>query len=71
MLGTIHAGSNFSTTHEMEPGNEWKPALVNTAIDGKAMFFKAIGRSEHTVHSEFKELQDGMSVAQAVELLLH
>jgi hypothetical protein len=71
MLGTIHAGSNFSTTHEMEPGNEWKPALVNTAIDGKAMFFKEIGRSEHTVHSEFKELQDGMSVAQAVELLLH
>jgi hypothetical protein len=69
MLGTIHAGSNFSTTHEAEPGNEWKPAQVNTMIDGKALFFKEIGRNEHTVHSEFKELPDGMSVAQAVELL--
>jgi len=69
MLGTIHAGSNFSTTHEVEPGNEWKPALVNTSIDGKALFFKEIGRNEHTIHSEFKELPDGMSVAQAVEML--
>jgi len=69
MLGTIHAGSNFSTTHELEPGGEWKSSLVTTAIDGKALFFKEIGRSEHTVHSEFKELPDGMSLAQAVDLL--
>jgi hypothetical protein len=70
MLGTIHAGSSFSTTHEEEPGDEWKPALVNTAIDGKALFFKEIGRNEHIVHSEFKELPDGIGVGQAVEMLL-
>ena len=70
MLGTIHAGSSFATTHEVEPGNEWKPALVSTMIDGKALFFKEIGRNEHTVHSDFKELPDGMSIAQAVELLM-
>jgi hypothetical protein len=69
ILGTIHAGSTFSTEHEMEPGGEWKDALVNTAIEGKAMLFKEIGRNEHVVHSEFKRLPDNISVADAVQLL--
>jgi hypothetical protein len=70
ILGTVHAGSSFSTEHEMEPGGDWKDALVNTAIEGKAMLFKEIGRNEHVVHSEFKELPDSTTVVQAVELLL-
>ena len=41
LLGTVHAGSSFSTEHEMEQGGEWKVALVNTAIEGKACPFKA------------------------------
>ena len=45
-------------------------ALVHTAIEGKAMLFKEIGRNEHVVHSEFKELPDNTTVVQAVELLL-
>jgi hypothetical protein len=69
LLGTIHAGSSFSTAHEMEPGNEWKPSKVDTEIDGKAIFFKTIGRSEHTVHSDFKLLPPDISVAQAAEIL--
>lgn len=69
LLGTIHAGSSFSTEHEMEQGGEWKDALVNTAIEGKAMLFKEIGRNEHVVHSEFKRMSDNISVADAVALL--
>jgi hypothetical protein len=69
ILGTIHAGSSFATTHEMEPGGEWKGAVVNTAIEGKAMLFKEIGRQEHVAHSEFKQVPDDISVAQAVELI--
>ena len=69
LLGTIHAGSSFHTMHEMEPGGEWKDALVNTAIEGKAMLFKEIGRNEHVVHSDFKRLPDNISVAEAVGLL--
>jgi hypothetical protein len=71
LLGTVHAGSSFSTEHEMEPGNEWKSSVVTTAIEGKALLFKEIGRNEHTVHSEFKELPANISVAQAVALLEH
>ena len=70
LLGTIHAGSSFSTEHEMEQGGEWKDALVNTAIEGKAMLFKEIGRNEHVVHSEFKRMSDNINVAEAVALLL-
>jgi hypothetical protein len=70
LLGTIHAGSSFSTEHEVEPGGEWKGAMVNTAIAGKAMLFKEIGRNEHLVHSEFKRMSDNISVTEAVALLV-
>ncbi|MBB5327394.1 hypothetical protein [Tunturiibacter gelidoferens] len=69
LLGTVHAGSSFNTTHEMEPGGDWKDAVVNTAIEGKAMLFKEIGRNEHMIHSEFQQLPPDISVAQAVEML--
>jgi hypothetical protein len=69
LLGTVHAGSGFATTHEMEPGGDWKDATVNTAIEGKAMLFKEIGRNEHVVHSDFQQLPPDTSVAQAVEML--
>src|SRR5216683_446258 len=70
LLGTIHAGSSFSTEHEMEQGGEWKGALVNTAIEGKAMLFKEIGRNEHVVHSEFKRMSNNINVAEGVALLV-
>src|SRR5882757_729695 len=70
LLGTVHAGSSFSTEHEMEQGGEWKDALVNTAIEGKAMLFKEVGRNEHVVHSEFKRMSDSINVADAVALLV-
>jgi hypothetical protein len=69
LLGTIHAGSSFSTAHEVEPGNEWIMSKVDTEIVGKVIFFKTIGRSEHTVHHEFKLLPGDVSVAQAVKML--
>jgi hypothetical protein len=69
LLGTVHAGSSFATMHEMEPGGEWKNAMVNTAIEGKALLFKEIGRNEHVVHTEFKRLPDIVSVTDAVALL--
>ncbi len=69
LLATIHAGSNFSTTRERVYGNEWKTALLDTDINGKAIFFKAIAKKEHAEHREFKVLPMDMTVAQAVEML--
>jgi hypothetical protein len=69
LLGTVHAGSSFNTTHEAEPGGDWKDAIMNTAIEGKAMLFKEIGRNEHVVHSEFMQVPQDISLAQAVEMV--
>jgi hypothetical protein len=69
ILGTIHAGSYFNTTHEIAPGNEWKPSVVNTAIEGKALLFKEIGKNQHVVNGEFKLLPPNLTLAEAVDML--
>jgi hypothetical protein len=70
LIATIHAGSNFSTTRDRVFGNEWKTASLDTDINGRAIFFKAIGKKEHAVHSTFKQLPDEITVPQAVAMLV-
>jgi hypothetical protein len=69
LLATIKAGSNFSTTREPVQGDEWKTATMDTDINGRAVFFKSIGRKEHAEHSAFEKVPTDISVAQAVGLL--
>ncbi len=69
LLGTIKAGSNFSTTREPVMGDEWKTAMMDTDINGRAVFFKAIGRKEHAEHSDFTQMPMETTVAQAVGML--
>ncbi|MGH9596132.1 MAG: hypothetical protein ACRD3K_04985 [Edaphobacter sp.] len=51
-------------------GRLGKSSVVTTAIEGRVLLFKEIGRNEHRVHSEFKELPDGITVGLAVGMLL-
>jgi len=69
LIATIKAGSNFATTRDRVAGNEWKTAVLDTDINGRAIFFKAIGKKEHAEHSEFKVLPMDMTVPQAVAAL--
>lgn len=69
LVATIKAGSNFDTTRERVYGTEWKTQTLDTDINGRAIFFKMIGRKEHAVHSDFKVVPDGISVADAVSML--
>jgi hypothetical protein len=69
LLGTIRAGSTFSTAHQPEPGNEWKMSAVDTEIDGKLLFFKSIGKREQVAHHNFKLLASDIGVPQAVTML--
>jgi hypothetical protein len=69
LLATIRAGSNFATTRDPVPGNEWKTAMMDTDINGRAIFFKSIGRKEHAEHTDFTRLPVDITVPQAVELL--
>jgi hypothetical protein len=69
LVATIRAGSNFSTQREPVPGNEWKTAVLDTDINGRAIFFKAIGKKEHAEHSDFVQIPMETTVTQAVALL--
>jgi hypothetical protein len=70
LVATIKAGSNFSTTRDRVRADEWKTAVLDTDINGRAIFFKAIGRKQHAAHSNFRQLPDDITVGQAVALLL-
>ena len=69
LLATIHAGSGFATTRLHAEGYDWKTETVHTDINGKAMFLKTIARQEDARHSEFKQIPNGISVADAVKML--
>ncbi len=68
ILATIHAGSRFATERSPTTAGEWKTTLIDTDINGRAIFFKAISRKQHSEHGDFREISDGTTVAQAVEM---
>ena len=71
LLATIHAGSSFATSRDPTSNAatpEWKTTLIDSAIEGKAILFKAIARNEHAEHSDFIRVADDLSVAQAVAI---
>jgi hypothetical protein len=69
LVATIRAGSNFSTEREPVPGNEWKTAVLDTDINGRAIFFKSIGKKEHAEHSDFVQIPMDTTLTEAVALL--
>jgi hypothetical protein len=69
LVATIKAGSNFATTRDHVGGEEWKTATLDTDIDGRAIFFKAIGKKEHAERNGYKLLPNDLSVPQAVAML--
>ena len=69
ILATIHAGSRFRTERQPTSTGEWKTTLIDTDINGRAIFFKAISRKQHTERSEFREVPADTTVVKAVELV--
>ena len=69
LIATVKAGSNFATQRDPVQGNEWKTSLVETDINGRAIFFKAIGKKEHAERSDFVPVPGDITVAQAVTML--
>ncbi|HEY4380957.1 MAG TPA: hypothetical protein VGN01_11465 [Acidobacteriaceae bacterium] len=68
LLATIHAGSSFSTTRDRLGEPDWKTTQVDTAINGRAIFFKSIARNEHAEHSDFVRVPNDLTVVQAIAL---
>jgi hypothetical protein len=68
LLATIRAGSSFGTTRDTLGQPDWKTTLLDTDINGKAIFFKSIARKEHAEHSNFVRISNDVTVQQAVAL---
>jgi hypothetical protein len=68
-LATIHAGSNFSTTRDRLGEPDWKTTKVDTAINGRVIFFKSIAKNEHAEHTDFVRIPNDLTIAQAVALV--
>ena len=68
-LATIHAGSSFSTTRDHFDQPDWKTTKVDTAINGRIIFFKSIAKNQHAEHSEFVRVPNELTLAQAVALV--
>jgi hypothetical protein len=68
LLATVKAGSRFSSARADEDGH-WRTVHVVTDIQGKAALFKSVSRNADITRSEFKYLQPGISVADAVALV--
>lgn len=67
LLATVKAGSHFSSERADEDGH-WRTLHVLTAINGKAILFKSVGKDTEVTRSAFHYLQPGITVAQAVSL---
>ncbi len=69
ILATIHAGSRFTTERAPQASGEWKTTLIDTDINGRAIFFKAISRKQHSEHGNFREIAGDTTVGQAVAMV--
>jgi hypothetical protein len=69
LIATIRAGSSFATTRDRLGEPDWKTTQVDTAINGKVIFFKSIAKNEHAEHSNFVRVSNNLTVAQAVAMV--
>jgi hypothetical protein len=69
LLATIRAGSNFMSDRK-DMGGHWRTVHVVTDIRGKAALFKTVAKNSEVRRSEFVYLDSGITVEQAVALLL-
>jgi len=68
LLATIRAGSSFSTTRDRLGQPDWKTTQLDTAINGRVIFFKSIAKNEHAEHSDFVRVSNDLTIAQAVAI---
>jgi hypothetical protein len=68
ILATIKAGSHFGSDRHDEAGH-WRTVHVVTDIRGKAALFKSVAKNSEVARSEFRYLDAGTTIQQAVALL--
>jgi hypothetical protein len=68
LLARISSGGHVSMAREEQNPGEWKTTFLQTALDGKIIFFKTISLRQNTIHRNFTPIPK-LSVPQAVALV--
>jgi hypothetical protein len=69
LLARLSKGGTFCVTQrEVAPGH-WEIVGLDVNMSGHAIFFKNINVKQHEVKSEFRRMPDGLTMAQAYQLL--
>ena len=69
LLGHLEKGGHFNVEQrELLPG-QWDLTLMEVDMKGKALFFKTIAVQEKEYRSDFRTVPDGLTLAEAAELL--
>jgi hypothetical protein len=70
LLGHLEKGGQFSVKRaEIAPG-DWEMTELTVNMQGKALLFKSICVQQEEVHSNFEQIPDDLSLADAANILL-
>jgi hypothetical protein len=69
LLGHLDPGGQFEVKQEEVAPGYWELTLLNVNMKGKAFFFKTIGVQQKFRRTEFHQVPDDVTLAQAADLL--
>ena len=68
-FGHIDKGGTVEMAREQVGPSHWKTSLINIKMSGRIVFFKTIDKEKHEIRSQFREVSENLTLAQANLLL--
>ena len=69
VLAKLHKGGTFKAVQSEVAPQDWELTLLDVHIAGRALFFKTINEQQHEAKSEFQRVPQGITVAQAAQMV--
>lgn len=69
LLGDLQEGGTFDVRQQQVGPGHWEISLLKVNIKGRALFFKTIAVQQDETRSNFKRVPDGLTLAQAQDLV--
>lgn len=69
ILGHLNKGGTFVVKQADVAGTHWDMTLLDTELNGKALFFKTIAVHEKRVESNYQRVPEDITVEQAAQML--
>ncbi|HEV2221713.1 MAG TPA: hypothetical protein VGR84_01790 [Candidatus Acidoferrales bacterium] len=69
ILGHLNKGGTFAVKQADVAGTHWDMTLLDTELNGKALFFKTIAVHEKRVESNYQRVPEDITVEQAAQIL--